>query len=182
MWLQGLQEAQIDALPWSVVCADAECGGADAQEADLCSICFEPLEAGSRVYELGGCAHKFHQPCIRDWLKRKAHCPLCRAVVGRGASVLAPAEPAGPTPAPPAGPPPGRPPALRLEAETDDVGVEARGVLMTAQEEEEEAAAPTPPLEIPMRDMSSSARVAGTLPLPRRFSPPSPPRNLRSKV
>ena len=44
-----------------------------------CSICLADFEEGDRVGDLA-CGHTFHvRPCLKKWLKRKNHCPLCHA-------------------------------------------------------------------------------------------------------
>jgi Ring finger domain len=45
-------------------------------EEQLCSICLGPLQEGMRVGSLA-CHHDFHVDCLKTWLKRKNHCPLC---------------------------------------------------------------------------------------------------------
>ena len=42
----------------------------------LCSICLGTLQDGMRIGSLS-CNHEFHVDCLKTWLKRKNHCPLC---------------------------------------------------------------------------------------------------------
>ena len=51
-------------------------------EIDDCTICHDPLVDRSDVVffnEGSGCSHRFHKPCINEWLTRSRTCPLCRA-------------------------------------------------------------------------------------------------------
>ena len=42
-----------------------------------CMICLADFETGDRVGNLP-CGHVFHvEPCLKEWLGRKNHCPLC---------------------------------------------------------------------------------------------------------
>lgn len=45
---------------------------------DLCSICLQEFEQGDRVGDLP-CGHVFHANCLKTWIQRKNHCPLCQA-------------------------------------------------------------------------------------------------------
>jgi hypothetical protein len=45
-------------------------------EEQSCTICLGPLQEGMRVGSLS-CHHDFHVDCLKTWLKRKNHCPLC---------------------------------------------------------------------------------------------------------
>ncbi|KAL4468791.1 hypothetical protein ABPG74_005294 [Tetrahymena malaccensis] len=42
-----------------------------------CAICLNDFDEGEKVKELN-CEHRFHIPCVDDWLKIKGSCPLCR--------------------------------------------------------------------------------------------------------
>lgn len=44
---------------------------------DICSICLEQYEEGNSMGKLI-CGHIFHELCIKESLKRKYTCPLCR--------------------------------------------------------------------------------------------------------
>jgi hypothetical protein len=44
-----------------------------------CSICLQNCEKGDRVIVLPCFAkHLFHAACLRNWLKERRECPLCR--------------------------------------------------------------------------------------------------------
>lgn len=45
-------------------------------EEQSCTICLGALQDGMRVGSLS-CHHDFHVDCLKTWLKRKNHCPLC---------------------------------------------------------------------------------------------------------
>ena len=68
---RGLSRREIDSLP-SFVYTD----GLYADDDRRCSICLGDLEAGERVRQLH-CSHRFHQPCVDEWLQKKPTCPLC---------------------------------------------------------------------------------------------------------
>ncbi|XP_015059957.1 E3 ubiquitin-protein ligase MBR1-like isoform X3 [Solanum pennellii] len=44
-----------------------------------CSICQEEYEADDEMGKLG-CGHFYHIDCIRQWLKHKNNCPVCKSV------------------------------------------------------------------------------------------------------
>jgi hypothetical protein len=49
----------------------------EAKEPILCSICLE--ETSSFVtFPCGAGTHKFHRPCIQEWLRYGRTCPMCR--------------------------------------------------------------------------------------------------------
>mmetsp|Transcript_49585 Transcript_49585/g.160302 ORF Transcript_49585/g.160302 Transcript_49585/m.160302 type:complete len:803 (+) Transcript_49585:48-2456(+) len=52
----------------------------DEDKDKTCSVCLAELEVGQEGRRLP-CNHFFHQPCIDDWLRRNAACPVCRAQV-----------------------------------------------------------------------------------------------------
>jgi Ring finger domain len=46
-----------------------------------CSICMESFEVNDIVSwscHAGHCRHVFHHACIKEWLVKKQHCPICR--------------------------------------------------------------------------------------------------------
>ena len=43
---------------------------------DNCVICTEKFKENEDVSDLK-CKHAFHKACIKQWCKRKMHCPLC---------------------------------------------------------------------------------------------------------
>jgi hypothetical protein len=74
--------------------------GTDEEEEDkhACSICLETLQEGMRIGSLT-CHHEFHVDCLKTWLKRKNHCPLCNGQIAElrvrenGTTASADAEP-----------------------------------------------------------------------------------------
>ncbi|CAB9499663.1 Zinc finger, C3HC4 type (RING finger) [Seminavis robusta] len=51
-------------------------GGETVDNAVNCAICLCPLHIGDRVCDIP-CGHLYCVECLKDWLKRKNHCPLC---------------------------------------------------------------------------------------------------------
>lgn len=47
-----------------------------------CMVCLSDFEGGEEVRRLP-CGHVFHAPCIEEWLKRCADCPICKTNVDR---------------------------------------------------------------------------------------------------
>lgn len=47
-----------------------------SSEETLCSICINPFVNGEKI-RLLPCLHKYHLPCIDQWLLKKASCPNC---------------------------------------------------------------------------------------------------------
>jgi len=47
-----------------------------AEETDNCAICLNNFENGDRVGDVR-CGHIFHVECLKSWIQRKNHCPLC---------------------------------------------------------------------------------------------------------
>lgn len=43
-----------------------------------CSVCFEVMGGACPTRKLA-CGHSFHHGCIKEWLQRRASCPLCKA-------------------------------------------------------------------------------------------------------
>ena len=80
----GLSPARIAQLAWSIwtsglaVAAD----GSVVAEAEVCSICMDELCGGEVVRRLE-CGHVYHQPCVDEWLAKRAVCPLCVRRVGK---------------------------------------------------------------------------------------------------
>jgi hypothetical protein len=50
-----------------------------------CSICLEPMHnhAADAEEHILPCGHKFHKPCIANWLDVRQNCPMCRAPCAR---------------------------------------------------------------------------------------------------
>jgi len=51
----------------------------DVENQDLCSICLERLD--EQHLQIMPCRHRFHIPCIRNWLMVREVCPNCREIV-----------------------------------------------------------------------------------------------------
>jgi hypothetical protein len=47
------------------------------QEEELCAICLNAFQEGDRVGNVK-CGHIFHATCLKTWIQRKNHCPLCQ--------------------------------------------------------------------------------------------------------
>ena len=67
----GLSRREIDSLPSFLYTA-----GLYDDDDRRCSICLGDVEAGERLRQLR-CSHRFHQPCVDEWLLKKPTCPLC---------------------------------------------------------------------------------------------------------
>ena len=44
----------------------------------FCSICQEPIEKKTIIYNLGSCSCEFHIGCIDQWFATHDYCPNCR--------------------------------------------------------------------------------------------------------
>ncbi|GJX87101.1 zinc finger, RING/FYVE/PHD-type containing protein [Tanacetum coccineum] len=44
---------------------------------EVCTICLDEFEIGE-IIRLLGCEHGYHPSCIKEWLKVKNECPICR--------------------------------------------------------------------------------------------------------
>ncbi|KAL3723355.1 hypothetical protein ACJRO7_035528 [Eucalyptus globulus] len=55
----------------------------DAREfnSDECVICLASFEEGEECWVIETCDHVYHESCIKEWLSRNRHCPLCRGSV-----------------------------------------------------------------------------------------------------
>ncbi|TNV76729.1 hypothetical protein FGO68_gene10106 [Halteria grandinella] len=50
-----------------------------AGEEDVaCAICYSDFQEGEDASTLK-CKHQFHPDCVKEWFKKKAICPVCRA-------------------------------------------------------------------------------------------------------
>lgn len=47
-----------------------------SEEEFVCSICLDKFQKGEKI-RITPCQHKFHLPCIDNWLMRKGSCPNC---------------------------------------------------------------------------------------------------------
>ncbi|CAM9945618.1 unnamed protein product, partial [Discosporangium mesarthrocarpum] len=49
----------------------------------LCTVCLEdmPLWQDAFMCQTLDCGHRFHSPCIAEWLTRQTLCPLCKEPV-----------------------------------------------------------------------------------------------------
>jgi len=50
-----------------------------AQHGDVCSICYQDMEAPGAVVTL--CSHYFHKNCLKRWLVVQDNCPLCTKAI-----------------------------------------------------------------------------------------------------
>ena len=48
----------------------------------VCTICLEDFSEGEEVV-LCPCKHCYHQHCIKDWLRMKNSCPMCKLTIRR---------------------------------------------------------------------------------------------------
>ena len=48
----------------------------------VCTICLEDFTEGEEVV-LCPCKHCYHQYCIKDWLRMKNSCPMCKLTIRR---------------------------------------------------------------------------------------------------
>lgn len=46
-----------------------------------CSICYIPMNQQHERVKLHNCKHMYHIYCIKEWIKLKPSCPLCRDTV-----------------------------------------------------------------------------------------------------
>ena len=67
-------DAVMSLLPSSTVTEKKEDGN------NNCIICLSDFEIGDKVTSLP-CLHMFHTDCIKDWLKTKNHCPVCKYTI-----------------------------------------------------------------------------------------------------
>jgi len=73
---RGLTEKQIRSLPLSAYQQPRTGEGQLEAVEELCAVCLSALVDGEKVRRLQ-CRHCFHQPCLDEWLVRRAVCPLC---------------------------------------------------------------------------------------------------------
>lgn len=67
--------------PWEdgVYMSDDDYEGSNDSDIEECLICTELLEQD--VQHLDPCGHVFHEVCIKEWVRKEASCPKCRAEV-----------------------------------------------------------------------------------------------------
>ncbi|KAF7836187.1 putative RING-H2 finger protein ATL21A [Senna tora] len=53
-------------------------GGLPNPNDNVCSICLCEYQPKETLRTITDCNHYFHSPCLEDWLKINASCPLCR--------------------------------------------------------------------------------------------------------
>ena len=68
---RGLSRREIASLPSFVYAT-----GLYVEDDRRCSICLADVEPGEKLRQLR-CSHRFHQPCVDEWLLKKPTCPLC---------------------------------------------------------------------------------------------------------
>lgn len=69
---KGMPTAQVASLPCSE--ATESCLGS-------CVICMSEIEQGDCIRIMSSCGHKFHRPCIDQWLIRVDRCPSCNVPI-----------------------------------------------------------------------------------------------------
>ncbi|KAH7404982.1 hypothetical protein KP509_15G051900 [Ceratopteris richardii] len=67
----GLSNDEIKALP--IVAFNQK----DVASPESCAICLEEYAFGDKLRILP-CKHRFHVPCIDNWLNRRPFCPICK--------------------------------------------------------------------------------------------------------
>lgn len=71
----------------------SEDSGSERVEIDDCAICMCGLnitvddnaeateDCNNTLYMRTPCGHKFHKPCLKNWMEYKLECPSCRAQI-----------------------------------------------------------------------------------------------------
>ena len=72
-----LPQAFVASLPTKIFQLPEVEGDAQMQELPLCSICYEPVHGGEKVFAMA-CTHVQHHACMSLWVVRKPECPECR--------------------------------------------------------------------------------------------------------
>jgi hypothetical protein len=54
-------------------CNDDNCDDENCD--DCCCICM----SGHNLTDMKACSHRFHDACIREWVRQSIYCPICRA-------------------------------------------------------------------------------------------------------
>jgi len=57
---------------------DKSKSGQLSEESRTCQICICEFESGENVMLLP-CLHKYHEPCISEWLQKSDLCPMCKS-------------------------------------------------------------------------------------------------------
>ncbi|KAM0061159.1 putative chromatin regulator PHD family [Helianthus debilis subsp. tardiflorus] len=52
--------------------------GKEKECEEICAICHDEYQAEDMIGTIE-CKHSFHPQCIKEWLRRKENCPICRA-------------------------------------------------------------------------------------------------------
>jgi len=51
----------------------------DSEDGEVCAICLNELDSESpMLLAFTSCTHQFHSGCVREWMKTKGTCPICR--------------------------------------------------------------------------------------------------------
>ena len=50
------------------------------KEENKCAICLEIFSIGNKISYLP-CTHYFHSSCIKNWIRIKIKCPLCKNII-----------------------------------------------------------------------------------------------------
>lgn len=77
---KGLTQAQIDKIEDLIYSKHTE---KKNQTFESCPICYIDYKVGDKLKKLP-CEHVFHTPCIEEWLKKKAKCPMCNHEIKPG--------------------------------------------------------------------------------------------------
>ena len=144
---RGLTESELRRL-----CVHAHVRAASAPDEtsdDVCVICLSSMRRGDAVATLA-CAHSFHEACVRLWLQRDVHCPLCKAHALGDAT---------PLPSPTASPRPPSPAEHASHTRRTHAAMAARAVAA--------ANPPRTPLATPSRTSASAARPRARQPAAR---------------
>ncbi|KAL7098965.1 hypothetical protein ACP275_09G052500 [Erythranthe tilingii] len=87
----GLSEEDIDrCLKKKILCPDIlDNKGDEEEETEICAICLDGMcqEKDETGVGILGCGHEYHVCCIKQWLRVKNFCPLCKAVANAHVSL-----------------------------------------------------------------------------------------------
>lgn len=77
----GLSERKISGLPThKFKKSSSKRSGSSADENNECAICKLEYDRGDRLIALP-CGHKYHDECIKTWLRDNKNCCICRKEV-----------------------------------------------------------------------------------------------------